>query len=117
MDQQNILEINDLTVVFHHENEITTAVEDVSFSLERGETLGIVGESGSGKSVTALSILRLIPYPEGEIKKGNIFFRDTNGSVSSLLLLPEKQMQLFRGKEVGMIFQEPMTSLNPVLSC
>lgn len=117
MDQQRILEVNDLTVVFHHENEITTAVEDISFSLERGETLGIVGESGSGKSVTALSILRLIPYPEGEIKNGNIFFRDTHGSVSSLLLLPEKQMQRFRGKEVGMIFQEPMTSLNPVLSC
>ncbi len=117
MDQQKILEVNDLSVVFHHEKEITTAVEDVSFSLERGETLGIVGESGSGKSVTALSILRLIPYPEGEIKKGNIFFRDTHGSVSSLLLLSEKQMQHFRGKEVGMIFQEPMTSLNPVLSC
>jgi len=117
MDQQNILEINDLTVVFHHGNEITTAVEDISFSVKRGETLGIVGESGSGKSVTALSILRLIPSPEGEIKHGNIFFRDTNGSVSSLLLLSEKQMQGFRGKEVGMIFQEPMTSLNPVLTC
>jgi len=117
MDQKKILEVNDLTVVFHHENEITTAIEDVSFSLERGETLGIVGESGSGKSVTALSILRLIPYPEGEIKKGNIFFRDNHGSVSSLLLLTEKQMQRFRGKEVGMIFQEPMTSLNPVLTC
>jgi len=117
MDQKKILEVNDLTVVFHHENEITTAIEDVSFSLERGETLGIVGESGSGKSVTALSILRLIPYPEGEIKKGNVFFRDNHGSVSSLLLLTEKQMQRFRGKEVGMIFQEPMTSLNPVLTC
>jgi peptide/nickel transport system ATP-binding protein len=117
MDQKRILEVNDLTVVFHHENEITTAIEDVSFSLERGETLGIVGESGSGKSVTALSILRLIPYPEGEIKEGNIFFRDNHGSVSSLLLLTEKQMQRFRGKEVGMIFQEPMTSLNPVLTC
>ncbi len=117
MDQKKILEVDDLTVVFHSENEITTAVEDVSFSLNRGETLGIVGESGSGKSVTALSILRLIPYPEGEIKKGNIFFRDTHGSVSSLLVLSEKQMQHFRGKEVGMIFQEPMTSLNPVLTC
>jgi peptide/nickel transport system ATP-binding protein len=117
MDQQKILEVNDLTVVFHHENESTTVIEDVSFSLERGETLGIVGESGSGKSVTALSILRLIPFPEGEIKKGNIFFRDTHGSVSSLLLLSERQMQGFRGKEIGMIFQEPMTSLNPVLTC
>ena len=87
MDQQKILEVNNLTVIFHHEKEVTTAVEDVSFSLELGETLGIVGESGSGKSVTALSILRLIPYPEGKIIKGNIFFRDTYGSVSSLLML------------------------------
>ncbi len=117
VDKKKILEINNLSVVFHHENEITTAVEDVSFSLEQGETLGIVGESGSGKSVTALSVLRLIPYPEGEITKGNILFRDAHGSVFSLLDLSEKQMQQFRGKEVGMIFQEPMTSLNPVLSC
>jgi peptide/nickel transport system ATP-binding protein len=117
MDQQKILEVKDLTVVFHHENEVTTAVEGVSFSLERSETLGIVGESGSGKSVTALSVLGLIPYPEGEITKGNIFFRDTHGSAFSLLQLTEKQMQHIRGKEVGMIFQEPMTSLNPVLTC
>jgi peptide/nickel transport system ATP-binding protein len=117
MDNNKILEVKDLTVVFRHENGFTTAVEDVGFSLERGETLGIVGESGSGKSVTALSILRLVPYPEGEIKKGTILFRDTFGKASSLLLLSEKQMRDFRGKEAGMIFQEPMTSLNPVLSC
>jgi len=117
MDQQKILEIDNLSVVFHHENKITTAIDGVSFSLERGETLGLVGESGSGKSITALSILRLIPYPEGKIKNGNILFRDIYGTVSSLLLLSEKRMQSFRGKEVGMIFQEPMTSLNPVLTC
>lgn len=117
MDNKKILEVSGLTVVFRHENGFTTAVEDVSFSLERGETLGIVGESGSGKSVTALSVMGLIPYPEGEIKKGTILFRDRVGEVSSLLLLSEKQMQDFRGKEAGMIFQEPMTSLNPVLSC
>jgi peptide/nickel transport system ATP-binding protein len=85
--------------------------------MERGETLGIVGESGSGKSVTALSVLRLIPYPDGEIINGDIFFRNPQGLVSSLLSLSEKQMQGFRGKEAGMIFQEPMTSLNPVLTC
>lgn len=117
MDKKKILEVKDLKVVFHHEHEVMTAVEDVSFSLELGETLGIVGESGSGKSVTALSLLRLIPYPHGEIKKGNIFFRGTDGSVSSILMLTEKQLQNIRGKEIGMIFQEPMTSLNPVLTC
>ena len=117
MDKKKILEVKDLKVVFHHEHEVMTAVEDVSFSLEIGETLGIVGESGSGKSVTALSLLRLIPYPHGEIKKGNIFFRGTDGSVSSILMLTEKQLQNIRGKEIGMIFQEPMTSLNPVLTC
>jgi peptide/nickel transport system ATP-binding protein len=117
MDLEKILEVKDLTVVFHHEHEITTAVEDVSFSLNRGETLGIVGESGSGKSVTALSVIGLIPYPEGEIKKGEIILRGVNGSELSLLQADEKQLQSIRGKEIGMIFQEPMTSLNPVLTC
>lgn len=117
MDQQNILEVNNLTVVFHHEKGITTAVDDISFSMVRGETLGIVGESGSGKSVTALSILRLLPEGSGEFKKGDILFRDSAGSMTSLLSLTEKQLQGFRGKEAGMIFQEPMTSLNPVLTC
>jgi peptide/nickel transport system ATP-binding protein len=117
MDPQHILEVRHLTVVFHHERVTTQAVEDISFSIDRGETLGIVGESGSGKSVTALSILRLIPEAEGGVTKGDIFFRDATGSMTSLLSLSEKQMQEFRGREVGMIFQEPMTSLNPVLTC
>ncbi|MCX6246369.1 MAG: ABC transporter ATP-binding protein [Bacteroidetes bacterium] len=117
MDQKKILEVKDLTVVFHHENEITTAVNGVSFAVERGETVGIVGESGSGKSVTALSILRLLHYSGGEIVKGSIFFRDKEEVEKSLMSLSEKQMQQFRGKEAGMIFQEPMTSLNPVLTC
>ena len=114
---EKILGVKDLTVVFHHENEITTAVEDISFSLNQGETLGIVGESGSGKSVTALSILGLIPFPEGEIKRGEIFLRGIDGSELSLLQTNEKKLQGIRGKEIGMIFQEPMTSLNPVLTC
>jgi len=117
MDLEKILVVKELTVVFHHEHEITTAVEDVSFSLNRGETLGIVGESGSGKSVTAFSILGLIPYPEGEIKKGEIFLRGVDGAALSLLQADEKRLQSIRGKEIGMIFQEPMTSLNPVLTC
>ena len=117
MDKGKILEVHDLSVVFQHEKGFTTAVDDISFSLRKGETLGLVGESGSGKSVSALTLLRLIPDQEGLLIKGEILFRGTNGSVSSLLTLSENQMQQFRGKEIGMIFQEPMTSLNPVLTC
>jgi peptide/nickel transport system ATP-binding protein len=117
MDKEKILEVKDLKVIFHRENEISTAVEDINFWLEQSETLGIVGESGSGKSVTALSLMGLIPYPEGEIMNGSIVYRDSEGSELSLLSLSEKQLQNIRGKEIGMIFQEPMTSLNPVLTC
>ena len=117
MDKEKILEVKDLKVIFHRENEISTAVEDVNFWLEQGETLGIVGESGSGKSVTALSLMGLLPYPAGEIVKGSIVFRDSESSELSLLSLSEKQLQNIRGKEIGMIFQEPMTSLNPTLTC
>ena len=83
----------------------------VSFSVEEGGTLGIVGESGCGKSVTALSILRLVPYPQGSIDEGSITFRGRN-----LLALTEREMQDVRGNAISMIFQEPMTSLNPVYS-
>ncbi|MCX6244522.1 MAG: ABC transporter ATP-binding protein [Bacteroidetes bacterium] len=117
MDTENILEINHLSVVFHREGETTAAVDDVSFSVRKGEILGIVGESGSGKSVTALSILRLVPSPEGEFTGGEILYRSNYGTEHSLLSLTERQMQDFRGKEIGIIFQEPMTSLNPVLTC
>jgi peptide/nickel transport system ATP-binding protein len=117
MDKEKILEVKGLKVIFHRENEISTAVEDVNFWLEQGETLGIVGESGSGKSVTALSLMGLLPYPAGEIVKGSIVFRDSESSELSLLSLSEKQLQNIRGKEIGMIFQEPMTSLNPTLTC
>ena len=117
MDQKNLIEVSHLTVVFKHEKEITTAVEDVSFTIGKGETLGIVGESGSGKSVTALSLLGLIPYPEGVVQQGEVLFRNPHGFISSLLKLSGKEIQCVRGKEIGMIFQEPMTSLNPVLTC
>jgi peptide/nickel transport system ATP-binding protein len=117
MDQRNILEVKHLSVVFHREGASTTAVDDVSFSLRKGKILGIVGESGSGKSVTALSILRLLPSAEGEFTGGEILYRNNSGIPSSLLSLTERQMQEIRGKEIGIIFQEPMTSLNPVLTC
>lgn len=116
MIEKIILDVRNLTTVFHHENSLTTAVSDVSFAIHPGETLGLVGESGSGKSVTALSILRLIPNPSGEISHGNILFSDGKETVVDLLRLGEKEMRKIRGKEISMIFQEPMTSLNPVFT-
>ena len=97
MDKGIILEVKDLKVVFHRENEITTAVEGVNFWLEQGETLGIVGESGSGKSVTALSLMGLIPYPEGKIVTGSIVFRDTENLELSLISLSRKTVAKYQG--------------------
>ena len=116
MKDEPILDVRNLTTVFHHENSLTTAVSDVSFQLYPGETLGLVGESGSGKSVTALSILRLIPDPPGKISQGNILFSDGLKKIIDLLCLEEKELRKMRGKEISMIFQEPMTSLNPVFT-
>lgn len=116
MIEKTILDVRNLTTVFHHENSLTTAVSDVSFAIRPGETLGLVGESGSGKSVTALSILRLIPNPPGEISHGNIFFSDGKNTVVDLVRIGEKEIRKIRGKEISMIFQEPMTSLNPVFT-
>jgi oligopeptide/dipeptide ABC transporter ATP-binding protein len=90
---------------------VIKAVNDVTFSLSEGETLGLVGESGCGKSVTALSLMRLVPSPPGRIVDGEILFQGNN-----LLKISEEEMRGIRGREIGMIFQEPMTSLNPVLS-
>lgn len=92
------------------------AVDDISFSAEKGVTVGIVGESGSGKSVTALSVMGLVPSPPGKIVSGNIHFNN-EGKEYDLLSLNEKLMRGIRGNEIGMIFQEPMTSLNPVYTC
>ena len=117
MSGNKLLEIKDLKITFSTENQTLTAVDKVSFTLNRGETLGIVGESGSGKSVTALSIMGLLPLPPGRIDQGEIWFYPQNGDVQNLLSLPEEKMQANRGKEVAMIFQEPMTSLNPVYKC
>ena len=114
---ENILEVHDLAVEFHTEDAIVKAVEYVSFSVKAGQTLGIVGESGSGKSVSALSIMGLLPEKVAQIKSGTIRFFDGEQEGVQLLTLGEKQMQAIRGNRIGMIFQEPMTSLNPVMRC
>ena len=105
-----LLDIQNLQTHFGTIDGVVRAVEGVSFHINAGETLGVVGESGCGKSVTAMSILRLIPQPPGRMA-GKILFKGTN-----LLDLSEPEMQAIRGKDISMIFQEPMTSLNPVLT-
>jgi len=117
MPKDKLLEVRDLHVRFQTEEEVIKAVEGISFTLFRGETLGIVGESGSGKSVTALSLMRLIAQPPGEITGGEIIYFPEKQASKDLLKISEKEMQGFRGSELAMIFQEPMTSLNPVLKC
>ena len=106
---KKLIEINDLKTYFYTEAGTAKAVDGVSFDIFQGEVLGIVGESGSGKSVTSLSINRLIPNPPGEIVDGKVMFKGIN-----LLDLSYDEMKDYRGKEIAMIFQEPMTSLNPV---
>ena len=105
-----LLEIKDLSVFFHTPEGIVRAVEDVSFDLAPGETLGLVGESGCGKSVTSLSILGLIPAPPGQIRSKGINFENRN-----VMGLDPENLRRIRGNDIAMIFQEPMTSLNPVL--
>ena len=108
---QPLLELQNLRTYFFTDEGVARAVDGVSYTLERGETLGVVGESGCGKSVTALSILRLIPDPPGKIVDGEILFEGIN-----LLDLSPAEMRRIRGNDVSMIFQEPMTSLNPVFT-
>jgi len=104
-----LLSAKDLSTHFFTEKGVIKAVQDVGFSIKKGRTFALVGESGCGKSVTALSIMRLVPVPQGKIVGGEIIFDGKN-----LLSLSEKQMRQIRGNEIAMIFQEPMTSLNPV---
>ena len=106
-----LIQVENLKTYFHTEAGTVKAVDDVSFNIYKGEVLGIVGESGSGKSVTSLSINRLIPNPPGEIVSGKIIYNNQN-----LLDLSYEEMTSIRGKDIAMIFQEPMTSLNPVLT-
>lgn len=112
-----MLEVRNLTTEFETESGTVRAIENVSLKLERGKTLGIVGESGSGKSVTSLSIMRLIPMPPGKITSGEIFFTPSDGPTQDLLKLTHEEMYHYRGNRISMIFQEPMTSLNPVFTC
>jgi oligopeptide/dipeptide ABC transporter ATP-binding protein len=111
MNDQRVLEIRDLKTYFFTYEGVAKAVDGVSYQLAKGEPLGVVGESGCGKSVTALSILRLIPVPPGKIVGGEILFKGKN-----LIDLPEEEMRKIRGNRISMIFQEPMTSLNPVFT-
>jgi oligopeptide/dipeptide ABC transporter ATP-binding protein len=106
-----LLDIRDLHTEFRTGAGLVRAVDGVSYTVDPGETVAVVGESGSGKSVTAMSVLRLIPDPPGRITSGEVLFDGRD-----LLKLPEEEMRRVRGSEIGMIFQEPMTSLNPVLS-
>jgi len=112
-----MLEVRGLSVSFRTRSGKVSAIEQVSFMLPRGHTLGIVGESGSGKSVTSLAIMRLIPTPPGQIESGEIWFDSPSLGRVDILKLTEKQMRHLRGNEIAMIFQEPMTSLNPVFTC
>ncbi|MFN3561775.1 MAG: ABC transporter ATP-binding protein [Chloroherpetonaceae bacterium] len=107
-----LLEIKNLKTYFKTDDGIAKAVDDVSYSIDKNETLGLVGESGCGKSVTALSIMRLIPQPPGFYAGGEILFDGKD-----LLKLSEDEMRKIRGNRISMIFQEPMTSLNPVYTC
>ncbi len=105
-----LLSVNNLGVSFHTRAGIVRAVRDVSFQIQRGETLGIVGESGSGKSVTAYSIMGLLPQPPGRIEGGQAVFDGVD-----LLAIPRRQLNGLRGRRIAMVFQDPMTSLNPFL--
>jgi len=107
---RHLLEVNDLRTYFETEDGVVKAVDGISFLLNRGETLGIVGESGSGKSVTNLSIIRLVPNPPGKIVSGEIILDGQD-----ILLLPPEEVRKIRGCRIAMIFQDPMTSLNPFL--
>jgi oligopeptide/dipeptide ABC transporter ATP-binding protein len=109
---EELLRIDSLKTVFHTEAGTARAVDGVSFTVGRGETVGLVGESGCGKSVTALSIMRLITDPPGRIESGSIFFEGRD-----LLSLSEKEMRKVRGNEISIVFQEPLSSLNPVFTC
>ena len=110
-DQEVILEVNDLRTYFLNRTSTVKAVDGISFNLHRGETLGIVGESGCGKTVTALSLLRLVPQPAGKIVGGEIWLNGEN-----LVQKSNEEMRQVRGRQISMILQDPQTSLNPVFT-
>ena len=106
-----LLTIEDLKVNFYAEECIVQPVRGVNLIIEKGETLAVVGESGCGKSISALSIMRLVPVPPAKYESGSIWFKDRN-----LLEVTEAEMRKIRGNDIGMVFQEPMTSLNPIFT-
>jgi peptide/nickel transport system ATP-binding protein len=112
MAESHLLDVKNLKTYFFTDEGVVRAVDGVDLYIKQGETLGVVGESGCGKSVTALSIMKLIPQPPGKIVEGEINYNGTN-----LVDLPANRMRKIRGKEISMVFQEPMTSLNPVFTC
>ena len=112
-DPENVLEIDDLNTYFFTDIGTVKAVDGVSFEVPKGKTVGVVGESGCGKSVTALSIMQLVQRPQGQVVKGEIRF-STDDFAYDIAKTPTEHMQKIRGNEISMIFQEPMTSLNPV---
>src|SRR5436190_18106893 len=111
-----LLRINDLSIDFVSESGITSALKNISLSVDRSEILAIVGESGSGKSVTALSILKLLAST-AKFTSGEVFFSEDGKNEIDLTRLTNKELQKVRGNKIAMIFQEPMTSLNPVFTC
>ena len=109
-----LLAVEDLSVAFAAGGGESTAVDGVGFSIGEGEVMALVGESGCGKSVTSLAIMGLLPRPAARIARGRILFRDRDGERHDLAALPERRMRAMRGNAMAMIFQEPMTSLNPL---
>ncbi|MBX3057319.1 MAG: ABC transporter ATP-binding protein, partial [Anaerolineae bacterium] len=107
----NLLEVENLITRFYTQDGVVHAVNGISYTLAKGESLALVGESGCGKSVSALSLIGLVPSPPGKVEHGRVLFDDQD-----LLQLPERQLRLIRGRDIAMIFQDPMTSLNPVLT-
>jgi len=116
MEENSLLNVKNLVTQFKTEEGYFTAVNGISFDLKKGETVGIVGESGSGKSVTSLNAMRLIPE-DGKVKRSGEILFHKNGKTIDLASIPESEMRKIRGNEIAMIFQEPMTSLNPVFTC
>ena len=111
MSNEEVLKVENLTVYYELEEETVKAVNDISFSLHKGETIGLVGETGAGKTTTALALLRLVPDPPGVIKSGKITVCGND-----MLEVPVQKLEEIRGKDIAMIFQDPMTSLNPVFT-
>ena len=116
LPEKRVVQVDDLTVRFVGSERTVEAVRNLSFHVDRGETLAIVGESGSGKSVTSLALMRLVEHGGGRIAQGSMALRRRNGSVIDLVGSSQRVMRNVRGADMAMIFQEPMTSLNPVFT-